>query len=75
VRLNEDTFTLQLRSMSQKFASFSKQDLRSVSYETKSLMPAYERLAPGDLENLVAYLTTLNGATKSTVVKEAEGVR
>ena len=75
VRVNEDTFTLQLRSMSQKFISFSKQDLRSVSYEKKSLMPAYERLAPADLENLVAYLTTLTGATRSTVVKQAEGVR
>ena len=72
VRINEDTFTLQLRTMAQKFASFSKQELRTLSYEKKSLMPAYEKLAPADLDNLLAYLATLAGGAGNTVVKEVE---
>ena len=75
VRINEDTFTVQLRTMAQKFAVFSKQELRSVTYEKKSLMPAYDKLSQSDLDNLLAYLNTLAGATSSDRVKEAEGVR
>ena len=75
VRLNEDTFTLQLRSLSQAFASFEKQDLRSVVYERKSMMPAYEGMAPVDLENLLAYLATLAGPPRGGAAKDLEVVR
>ena len=75
VRANEDTFTLQLRTAAQTYASFDKKDLREVVYEKKSLMPAYERMAASDLANLLAYLTTLRGSTSGTGrVKEAEGI-
>jgi cytochrome c oxidase cbb3-type subunit 3 len=74
VRINEDTFSIQVRTVAQKFANFSKDDLREVIYEKKSLMPPYERLSSNDLENLLAYLASLKGATTGAV-KEAEGVR
>ncbi len=74
VRINEDTFTIQVRTLTQQFAGFSKQDLREVVYEKKSLMPAYDRLSTKELENLLAYLATLKGQASGTI-KEAEGVR
>ncbi|MEJ7606899.1 MAG: c-type cytochrome [Bryobacteraceae bacterium] len=63
IRVNEDTFTVQLRLMSQRFQSFVKDEVKEVVSEKKSLMPAYKSLAPSELENLVAYLTTLKGQT------------
>jgi cytochrome c oxidase cbb3-type subunit 3 len=74
VRINEDTFTLQLRTPAQKFVSFSKDGLREVVNEKKSLMPAYDRLSPADLENLVAYLAGQTG-TATGAVKESETKR
>jgi cytochrome c oxidase cbb3-type subunit III len=74
VRINEDTFTLQLRTSAQNFVSFSKDDLREVTYEKKSLMPAYNRLSPADLENLVAYLAGQQGPATGAV-KESEEKR
>ena len=75
IRVNEDTFTIQLRTPAQVFASFSKGDLREVIYEKKSLMPAYERLAAADLTNVLAYLSTLRGPVNAGgTVKEAEGI-
>jgi cytochrome c oxidase cbb3-type subunit 3 len=74
VRINEDTFSVQLRTMVQKFVGFSKADLREVIYEKNSLMPVYDRLPAKDLENLLAYLATLKGSAAGAV-KEAEGVR
>ena len=58
IRINEDTFSVQLRLPDQKFHSYDKQELREVSYPEKSMMPAYS-LPEEDLRNLVAYLTTL----------------
>lgn len=75
IRVNEDTFTIQLRTAAQGFASFSKGDLREVVYEKKSLMPAYERMSEADLADLLAYLSTLRGpANAGGAVKEAEGI-
>ncbi len=74
IRVNEDTFTVQLRTSDQKFAGFSKDTLQNISYSKHSLMPAYEHLNVKDLENLLAYLAALSGETRGAV-KEAEGVR
>jgi cytochrome c oxidase cbb3-type subunit III len=61
VRINEDTFTIQLRLPDQHFRSFEKDSLRNVQYLSDSLMPAY-RLKDADLQNLLAYLSTLRDA-------------
>jgi putative heme-binding domain-containing protein len=76
VRINEDTFTVQLRDASQKFQMFKKDEVREVIPETKSLMPVYSSLAKDDLQNLLAYLDTLRGDLHAgAAVKKAEGIR
>src|SRR5437868_13421847 len=39
IRVNEDTFSVQLREPSQKFRMFQKTEVRDVIHEKKSLMP------------------------------------
>jgi cytochrome c oxidase cbb3-type subunit 3 len=61
VRVNEDTFTVQIRKPDQAFALFDKSETKEVIHETKSMMPAYNHLSPTDLQNLISYLSTLRG--------------
>jgi len=61
VRVNEDTFTVQIRKPDQSFALFDKSETKEVIHETKSMMPAYNHLSATDLQNLIAYLDTLRG--------------
>jgi cytochrome c oxidase cbb3-type subunit 3 len=63
-RINEDSFTIQLRDANGQLHSFRKADLRQIEKEFgKSLMPAYkDRLAAPDVDDLVAYLSSLGGA-------------
>lgn len=63
VAKNEDTFSIQLLDIEQQLHLFQKKDLKSISHERKSLMPAYSEkiLSPTDLQDLVAYLQTLRG--------------
>ena len=63
VRVNEDSFTLQLRDAAGKYYSFDKSDLKKVETEPgKSLMPSYTNLSATELDDLIAYLTSLKGA-------------
>jgi cytochrome c oxidase cbb3-type subunit III len=63
IRVNEDTFTIELRDVSGHFYSFDKSQLKSIETEPgKSVMPSYSNLSADDLENLVAYLSSLKGA-------------
>ena len=76
VRVNEDTFSVQLRDASQQFRMFQKAGVREVKDAEKSLMPAYTRLSDSDLQNLVAYLNTLRGNTEKTDrVNKAPGIK
>ncbi|MDX1984752.1 MAG: c-type cytochrome [Bryobacteraceae bacterium] len=62
VRLNEDDISIQLRDMSDRLRSFLKDDLKEIRRDKPSLMPAYgSLLSRKELEDLVAYLTTLRG--------------
>ena len=61
VRINEDTFTVQIRKPDQAFAIFDKSETKEVIHETRSMMPAYNHLSATDLQNLLAYLVTLRG--------------
>ncbi len=75
-RVNEDTFTVQLRDASQNFRMFQKDQVQQVIYETKSLMPAYSSLGRDDLQNLLAYLDSLRGDLSAGAgVKKEKGVR
>jgi cytochrome c oxidase cbb3-type subunit 3 len=61
VAKNEDTFSIQLLDTRQQLQFFMKKDLKEVTHERKSLMPAYseQMLKPADLQDLVAYLESL----------------
>jgi cytochrome c oxidase cbb3-type subunit 3 len=75
IRINEDTFSVQLRDSSQQFRMFQKNLLREVKDLDKSLMPAYA-LSDSDLQNLLAYLNTLRGNTdKTDRVNKAPGIK
>lgn len=75
VRINEDTFTLQLRDIGQRFRMFDKQEAVSIEEMKESLMPPY-RLPQKDLDDLVAYLASLRGdAGRGAEVKKAGGIQ
>ena len=63
VRVNEDTFSIQIRDLSGKFYSFWMTELTELVKEpNKSPMPSYKTLLSADeLENLVSYLHSLQG--------------
>lgn len=61
IHLNEDDYSIQLRSMDGNPRSLLKSDLKEVRYEKESLMPAYAGLSAAELDNLVAYLNSLKG--------------
>ena len=70
VRINEDSFSVQIRKQDQSFAMFQKSALQDVISDKKSLMPAYASLSAKDLNDLVGYLETLRAGTASN--KEAD---
>lgn len=61
VRVNEDSFTIQVRDAGNQLHSFRKVDLRQLDKEIgKSLMPDYKaRVSGSELDDLVAYLSSL----------------
>jgi len=63
IRVNEDTFTIQIKDSSNAFHSFRKSELADVrKLRGKSPMPSYEHsLTPDELTDLVAYLAHLRG--------------
>jgi putative heme-binding domain-containing protein len=63
VRLNEDSFTIQVRDAEGKIYSFRKGDVQNIDKQTgRSLMPSYrDKLSAAQLDDLVAYLVSLGG--------------
>jgi cytochrome c oxidase cbb3-type subunit 3 len=60
--LNEDDFSIQLRDTRGNLRSFLKDNLKVIRRDTPSLMPAYGSiLTKKELEDLVAYLSSLRG--------------
>ena len=64
LRVNEDSFTIQLRDASGQLHSFRKTDLQTLDKQIgQSLMPSYKSKVTGPaLDDLVAYLSRLGGA-------------
>jgi putative heme-binding domain-containing protein len=61
VLLNEDTYSVQIRDLSDQLHSFWKAELSEYRRERgKTLMPTFQ-LSPTDLDDLVAYLASLRG--------------
>jgi len=63
VRVNEDSFTIQLRDQAGRIHSLSKLELEDLEKAFgESLMPSYgSELSASELENLIAYLASLRG--------------
>jgi putative heme-binding domain-containing protein len=62
IRVNEDTFELTLRDVGGHFYTYDKSKLKTIEAEPgKSVMPSYSNLSATDLDNLVAYLSSLKG--------------
>ena len=68
VRRNEDTFSLQMIDASGSLHLFDKLQLADVRVENTSLMPGdyRTRLAAGEIDDLVAYLSTLRERNLTT---------
>ncbi len=64
IRVNEDLFTIQLRDQSGKFHSIRKTNAEVIRKEPNtSLMPSFAgRMSEAELDDLVAYLSSLGGA-------------
>lgn len=63
VRLNEDTFTIQIRDYSDQLHSFLKEELSEIDKQRgKSPMPSYQgMLSDAEMTDLIAYLVSLRG--------------
>jgi hypothetical protein len=61
--VTEDTYTIVLRDVGGHFYSFDKTKLKTIEPEPgKTVMPSYANLSTTDMDNLVAYLSSLKGA-------------
>jgi putative heme-binding domain-containing protein len=59
-RLNEDTATVQIIDSQERLRSLDKREIRTLTVETRSPMPAYGKtLSQDEVADLVAYLLTL----------------
>jgi cytochrome c oxidase cbb3-type subunit 3 len=64
VRVNEDTFTIQIRDAADRSYSFRKDELRELHKDWgKSPMPSYRRVfSDSEMQDVIAYLVSLRGA-------------
>src|SRR5205814_275246 len=64
IRLNEDTFSVQIKDATGNFHSFRKQDLKELQkLRGQTPMPSYKTiLSPAELEDLIAYLFSTRAA-------------
>jgi cytochrome c oxidase cbb3-type subunit III len=63
IRVTEDTYTIVLRDVGEHFHSFDKANLKTIELQPgKTVMPSYGNLSATDMDNLVAYLSSLKGA-------------
>ncbi len=62
-RKNEDLFSVQVMDSTERLQGFVKSDVRGVTAEKRSMMPAYgaDQLNERDLDDLLRYLGTLRG--------------
>jgi cytochrome c oxidase cbb3-type subunit 3 len=62
IRVNEDSFNIQIKDSRGRFHSFSKSDLKELKrLRGETPMPSFQSLTPAELDDLVAYLAGLKG--------------
>jgi putative heme-binding domain-containing protein len=68
IKKNEDVFSIQIMDTRERIQGYLKSAVQDVVYEKTSLMPEYgpDRLNESDLNDLLAYLSTLRGAIGKT---------
>jgi mono/diheme cytochrome c family protein len=65
VRLNEDTYSYQIRDINGRLRALAKEELIEHEVVRTSAMPSFRgKLGEAELEDLVAYLAGLDGAEK-----------
>jgi putative heme-binding domain-containing protein len=75
VKINEDSFTIQLRDPSGRFRIFDKSELTGLESAPRSLMPAYDKLPSADLDHMLAYLDSLRqDITATGPANKAKGI-
>lgn len=64
IRVNEDTFTIQVRDANNRFHSFAKNDLQVFEKDpNSSFMPSYrDKLTSAQMDDLIAYLSEQRGS-------------
>lgn len=75
VRRNEDSFSVQMVDASGNLHLFQKSDLKSLKREQRSLMPGDfgKRLSATELNNVVAYVKSLDGLQAPAVLEVKAG--
>jgi putative heme-binding domain-containing protein len=68
IKKNEDVFSIQVMDARERIQGYLRSSLQDVIYEKTSFMPQYgpDRLSESDLNDLLAYLSTLRKATGET---------
>jgi putative heme-binding domain-containing protein len=62
MRVNEDTFTIQVRDVNNRLHSLQKSELEELRKLDGSMMPTYEKtLSQSDIDHVVSYLASLKG--------------
>ena len=63
VKKNEDMFSVQIMDSTERIQGYLREDMRTVTNEKQSAMPTFgsERLSDAELDDLLAYLTALQG--------------
>lgn len=62
VKLNEDTWSIQIRDSKGLLRSFWKEELADIQVEQRTLMPSYaKQLSPAEIDDIVAYLSAIGG--------------
>ena len=65
IRLNEDTYSIQVMDMQENLHSYWKRDLSEIRREKASWMPSYEEVfSESEIDDLVAYLYSLRRKAK-----------
>ena len=62
VKLNEDTWSIQIRDNAGRLHSFWKADLTDLTVEQRTLMPSFaKQLSAAEIDDIVAYLSATGG--------------